>query len=82
MLRLCQWAFELQVHVIRASSESDFEASLLQCLFPSRTSALLVPTNNALFLIGRREKLIALAASPCGAHDLPIDAYYSQLTAV
>ena len=57
----------LQVHVIRASSESDFEAAFAM-LVSKQASALLV-TNNALFN-SRREKLIALAASPCSAHDL------------
>jgi len=53
----------LQVHVIRASSESDFEAAFAM-LVSKQASALLV-TNNALFN-SRREKLIALAARHAG----------------
>jgi putative ABC transport system substrate-binding protein len=49
----------LQVHVIRARTESDFEAAFAM-LVSKQASALLV-TNNALFN-SRREKLIALAA--------------------
>jgi len=49
----------LQVHVLRASTENDFEAAF-GMLVSKRASALLV-TNNALFN-SRREKLVALAA--------------------
>jgi putative ABC transport system substrate-binding protein len=49
----------LQVHVLRASTEKDFEAAFAM-LVSQQASALLV-TNNALFN-SRREKLVALAA--------------------
>ena len=48
----------LQVHVLRASTENDFEAAFAM-LVSQQASALLV--NNALFN-SRREKLVALAA--------------------
>jgi len=49
----------LQVHVLRASTENDFEAAFAMPVF-QQARALLV-TNNALFN-SRREKLVALAA--------------------
>jgi putative tryptophan/tyrosine transport system substrate-binding protein len=49
----------LQVHVLRASTEKDFEAAFAM-LVSQQASALLV-TNNALFN-SRREELVALAA--------------------
>ena len=49
----------LQVHVLRASTENDFEAAFAM-LVSQQASALLV-TNNALFN-SRREELVALAA--------------------
>jgi putative ABC transport system substrate-binding protein len=49
----------LQVHVLEASNENDFETAF-STLVSQRASALLV-TNNALFN-SRREKLVALAA--------------------
>ena len=57
---------ELQVHVIRASSESDFEAAFAM-LVSKQASALLV-TNNALFGSPAR-KTHCPRRSSCGAHD-------------